>query len=303
MKIVIDSFLSPLSSLSLFVSFSWNFLTRHQQLQSTDNFFTSNPYLLHHTFLWAIFFSLIYFLTSYLSKTLDPKWYETLPKKKKSEVPTYALALSHHLLIVPASIYYIYIDYNLLPDQVEAYNYFISYAPLLPFTFGYFIADTILYTIPELISGRYAYFIHHIFAVLLLFSLATAGGPCVRALPHFLLMELSSIFFSSAWLLRQIGYRGSIMVTIFEQLFVLFYFILRILHMPCLLYALSSYVHTLGPFQYCLVGVMFLQIYWFYQIIQTLRVRDMGGAGKTPKNEENVKESKNTSTPNKCKEQ
>jgi hypothetical protein len=270
---------------------SWNFLIRHPQaLDTNESLLTANPNLLSHTLLWSIFFSTIYFIGSTLSKYLYPGWYSSLTTRKKSEVPSYSLALAHHLIVVPLSIYFIYLDYSLPSTSEVPFDYFQTYSPLLSYSFGYFVADTLLYTIPEALSGHYAYFIHHLFAVGLLFSVAQASGPCVRALPHFLLMELSSIFFSAAWLLRQIGYRGTVIVTIFEQLFVAFYFILRILHLPLLLFALTDHVHTLGLFRYCLVGVMILQVYWFYQIIQTLRVRDMGGGKGKAKGE--VKEGK-----------
>jgi hypothetical protein len=262
---------------------SWNFLNRHQKFPTDQNLLLSNPNLFQETIVSTLFFSAIYLAANALSKYLYPLWYQSLPSKKKGELPSYALGLSHHLIVVPISIYLITIDFLLPIEQFEEFNFFQSYAPLLPFTFGYFIADTIFYTFPELLSGRFAYFIHHIFAVLLLTSVSSASGPCVRALPHFLLMELSSIFFGSAWILRQIGYRGSILVTLLENGFVLFYFLLRIVHLPLLLLSLTDHIQTLGPFQYCLHGVMLLQLYWFYQIIQTLRVRDMGGGatGKT----------------------
>jgi hypothetical protein len=292
---------------------SWNFLIRHPQALTNETLLTANPNLLFHTFLWAIYFSVIYVLAASLPRYFYPQWYKSLPAKKKSELPTYPLALSHHLIIVPISMYYIYLDYS-LPSQQEdpnslPFNYFNAYSPILSYSFGYFIADIILYTLPEALSGRPAYFIHHLFALGLLFSVSQATGPCVRALPHLLLMELSSIFFSLAWILRQVGFRGSFLVSILEYLFVLFYFILRIIHLPLLLYTLVDHVHSLGPFQYCLVGVMLLQVYWFYLILQTLRVRDLGGGkgaatgeGKD-KGKGDERKGKNEENGNKAKEQ
>jgi hypothetical protein len=272
---------SYLSFLSLFLFCSWNFLNRHQKFPTEQNLLLSNPNLIQQTLASTIFFSAIYLIANALSQYLYPLWYKSLTNKKKGEVPSYALGLSHHLIIVPISIYFIYQDYLLPIEQFEEFNFFTSYAPLLPFTFGYFLADTFFYTFPELLSGRYAYFIHHIFAVFLLCGVSSASGPCVRAVPHFLLLELSSIFFGSAWMFRQIGFRGSFLVTIFENCFVLFYFLLRIVHLPIVILSLSDHLHTLGPFRVCVYGVLVLQLYWFYQIIQTLRVRDMGGGAKT----------------------
>lgn len=277
-------------------------------MTANETLLTSNPNLLPHTFLWAIYFSFIYFIANSLPRYLYPQWYQTLSKKKKTELPTYPLALSHHLIIVPLSMYFIYLDY-LLPSQEEdpnylPFNYFKAYSPILSYSFGYFVADLILYTLPEVLSGRPAYFIHHLFAIGLLFSVSQASGPCVRALPHLLLTELSSIFFSIAWILRQVGFRGSLIVTLFEHLFVLFYFLLRIIHLPLMLYGLVDHVHSLGPFQYCLIGVMVLQVYWFYLIIQTLRVRDLGGGkGEAGKENGDERKTKIESNGNKAKEQ
>jgi len=186
------------------------------------------------------------------------------------------MALCHHFIIVPMSLYFIYVDY--VTTNVD---YFKSYGPIVPITFGYFIADTIIYTVPEVLKGRYAYFIHHVVALLLLGGMLSADGPVVRYMPHFLIMEASSIFFSSAWILRQVGYRGSLLVTVLEYLFVVTYFLLRVLYLPFVLYAMADHAHTLGIVQYGLPVVMILQLYWFYQILRTLGGRSMGGGAKS----------------------
>lgn len=214
-----------------------------------------------------------YGATNYWCKTLYKQWFYGLPTRKQAEIPSYVLSLMHHAIAVPFSVYHIYMDYTVYRDV----DYGELYVAIIPFTLGYFIADLIMYTIPEALQGRYVYFFHHVFAVVLLVGVFEANAVVVRFLPHMLIMETSTIFFTTAWFLRLWGYRGSIMVKLSEMMFVLMFFLIRIVHVPSFLFTIREHLVSMGLARFFFAPVLLLQAYWFVQIVLTLSSRGVGG--------------------------
>lgn len=215
----------------------------------------------------------VYGCVQYWCKTLYRTWFAELSPRKRAELPSFAIALIHHSVAVPFSIYHIYMDIFHYGDV----NYGELYSIIVPFTMGFFIADLMMYTVPEAMEGRYIYLLHHIFAVVLLIGAFKADASVVRFMPHMLLMELSSLLFALAWFLRLFGYRGSLAVVACEYLFVLVYLFVRIIHVPCYLFFIIDHLPSMGICGLFFLPVILLQVYWFSQILMTLSGRTMGG--------------------------
>lgn len=187
------------------------------------------------------------------------------------------MSLVHHAVAVPFSIYHIYMDVYVY-DMVD---YTQLYVIIIPFTLGYFISDLVIYTLPEAMQGRYTYFLHHVFALVLLVGVFEADSVVVRFLPHMLLMELSTIFFTWAWFLRLWGYRASLIVKVLEMLFVVAFFLVRIVHVPVFLYCIRNHLQSMGICRFFFGPVILMQVYWFGKIVITLTERGLGGKKDT----------------------
>jgi hypothetical protein len=234
----------------------------------------------------TLFFMFIYGCVNYWCKTLYRSWFAELTPRKRAELPSYVIALLHHSIAVPFCIYHIYMDVFYYNDA----DYGELYVVIMPFTMGFFVADLMMYTVPEALEGRYVYFFHHVFAVALLVGAFKADAVVIRFTPHMLLMELSSIFFTVAWFLRLWGWRGSMVVVFCEYMFVLVYLLVRVIHVPLYLFLVRDHLLTMGVCGICFPPVIMLQMYWFSQIVMTLRGRSMGGKAAVEKLQKKKKE-------------
>lgn len=83
-----------------------------------------------------------------------------------------------------------------------------------------------------------------------------------------ILLESSSVVFCFAWFARNFGYEKSVFVTIMEFLFALTFFVFRILHLSCVIYALKDVLWSTYPMLSMIFAPLLgLQFYWFFLIV------------------------------------
>ena len=147
---------------------------------------------------------------------------------------------------------------------------------------GYLVAD-ILFSCPgEVRRGNYENLVHHTIGFGLIFFLSVNSHPHTsRYIPHVLLTELSTIFFTIAWLLRSAGWRHSKLVALLERLFAVAFFLTRIVHLPCVFAAILYTVPNHGVTSFAfMAGVIALQLFWFYKIAQSVLTRGASSSEK-----------------------
>lgn len=89
-------------------------------------------------------------------------------------------------------------------------------------------------------------------------------GSFLRLNSHFLICETTNIFFNIAWVLRAAGYKGNAIVLIFEYLFALSFFPIRILNLTTAIWVLQEKVTNI-PFS--------LYIYPLFMILSHIERR------------------------------
>ena len=230
----------------------------------------------YHCFLSSVYFSALCLGLPRLIKHVYPKFYAGLDDTKLSELPAFTSGFMHHIVIVPIGLLEIYRDYmrhlakDFNIDYVRALTPAVS---AVPFTFGYILGDTLFLAIGELLKGKWAYAIHHGATFVLYYVLLKAQGPIIRYMPHLFVCEASNLVFEVAWFLRAAGYRDSLAIQIVEILFVVVFFVTRIVNLPICVWAVLILPGTkLLPavLPWTLGVVVLLQIYWFIRILQVI---------------------------------
>jgi len=177
----------------------------------------------------------------------------------------------------------IYLDYNTPESVYTKMDYAKDFygLNLLTYAFGYIMADTLFFTLPEIMKGKYEYLIHHGASLGLYRGLLLTGGPIVRFIPHFMICESSNAIFNTAWFLRNGGGKDSVVLGLLEKLFAVAFFVLRIINLPISIYIMLTLpgIEVLGYYRYVLVPIMGLQFMWFYMIIIAL-MKKMRPKGK-----------------------
>ena len=74
--------------------------------------------------------------------------------------------------------------------------------------------------------------------------IAVAPGSYLRLVPHFLICETTNIFFNIAWVLRAAGMKGNPFVLLFEYLFALTFFPIRIINLTLVIWLLQAEVRV-----------------------------------------------------------
>ena len=101
-----------------------------------------------------------------------------------------------------------------------------------------------------------------------LFSLFIVFSQVVRFQTHMILLETTSIFFCFAWFARNFGYEGSFFVTAMEICFAAAFFLLRILHLSGVIWALRDVLMDKYPALFLIfIPLLGLQVYWFIKIV------------------------------------
>eukprot|EP00742_Colponemidia_sp_Colp-10_P007243 GILJ01007786.1.p1 GENE.GILJ01007786.1~~GILJ01007786.1.p1 ORF type:complete len:254 (-),score=38.35 GILJ01007786.1:49-810(-) len=190
------------------------------------------------------------------------KTYKALPAGERTSVDLYVLSLYHAFVTTGFAAYkLLFCD----PNKLSAFNY-----RSLSFNNGYFIHDFIAS------ASRWLQhpldILHHVCAI----SLISGGvyqqlSPTI--VPHFLVVEGSTVFLCIMWLLRRFGRETSKMYMASSLLFALSFFVLRILWLPYALYGLFKYrvgEKNINVLKAIFAPVMALQFFWFKQIMKQL---------------------------------
>jgi hypothetical protein len=228
------------------------------------------PNIIVDTIMCTIIFVAFYLIYPIAMKRFYYKWYTSLNKRKRVELPAYVVCLLHHFFMVPRGWIHIYNDYMLTSNDVD---YATVEATIAPFSLGYLFADTLCYAIPQLLYTRNVeYLIHHMLAVSLVIAGMFAPGSLNRFIPHLLICDTTNIFFNVAWLCRAAGFQGSTVVTCLEVSFALSFFFIRGIHLPIAFVALANSEESmfLGFAKNTLLPIVLMQWYWLAKILSTL---------------------------------
>lgn len=230
------------------------------------------------TFFWACVVSLLHMYFSTVVRNVFSDLHNKLTTKKQTELSSYAIGLFHHCVVSPYCVYHMVSDLFIFINSggktvFESNHYDTVYSSfgIFPFTMGFFIADTAFYSVPELLKGNAIYMVHHCVAIITFYGiLTTAEGTVTQLFPIMLSGEFSSIFFNTAWILRAVGFRDSILVTVLEALFALSFFALRNINVGLIMYAIYGRFTIFGGYQIAINICIALQYYWGVQIVRSL---------------------------------
>jgi hypothetical protein len=191
----------------------------------------------------------------------------------------------HHLVVAPGGFYMIYLDYTTPKSVYSQMDYSRDFygLHLLTYAFGYIMADTLFFTIPELMVGKWEYAVHHVTSLGLYWGLLGTDGAVLRFAPHFMICESSNAIFNTAFFVRNGGGRDGAFLRFLEKSFGLVFFVLRILHFPVVIHAMLSLESSdrLGIGRLVLIPIVFLQFFWLYFIVKALRKKGAEAAAKS----------------------
>jgi len=261
----------------MFVQY-WHFISRELPLSEVPTGFDVLPHFFYKTAIWALFFTAMNIVVPILVAFVAPKWYGSLSPRERKEFPSYAVCLIHHIAMVPTAWVHVYQDSLLTDEMGLLVDYASLEATVGPFCIGYLLGDTIAFAIPEAISFRFEFIIHHILTVWLVGTAIFGPGNLLRYIPHLILCDSTNIFFNLSWLLRRSGLKGSVLVTALELLFALFFLLVRVINLPFvfLVVTLNPLSAKWGLARYTLLPIALMQWYWFSKIATTLTVRLLG---------------------------
>ena len=232
-----------------------------------------SPPLLNYIY-WSLIFSILCIVSPFVYKRTFPITCSLMDKRKLTELPCYCASIIHHLYVTPLGFYCIFNDFNLFANggTVQLNQEAID---SISFIFGYLIGDTIFLAIPEFLTdGKYEYLIHHICSFALFFGLLISPSEISRYIPHLLICEITNIFLIIAWHLKVHGLRETVYLKITELLFVITFFLTRIVNLPLSMGALIyNFGNQLSFIKYFLIPIIGLQFYWFSKIISALYLR------------------------------
>ena len=190
----------------------------------------------------------------------------------------------HHLIVAPAGFYMIYCDYMTPSEVYSKMDYSRDFWGLhtITYAFGYIMADTLFFTIPEVLAGKWEYALHHLASLGLYWGLLSANGAVLRFVPHFMICETSNAIFNTAFFVRNGGGSDTAFLRNLEKSFGIVFFVLRILHFPVAIHAMLLLPSTtaLGPWRWVLVPILALQFMWLYYIIKALSKKAKARAEK-----------------------
>lgn len=220
---------------------------------------------------WTLFFIAWYYVFAWIGAKVFPQWYQTLPERKRREFPVYAMCLVHHFVVVPRAWLHIVQDFFRSSSELSRIQYVFLEAPMVPFSFGYLLGDTLVYALPELFRiGTYDYLLHHLLSSWLLVNAMSSSGHMMRYTPHLIICDTTNILFNIAWLLRTSKtYRGSKIVMVLEMGFALLFLPTRVINLTLILWAAFNQPQALelGISRFAFIPILLLQYFWFYKIL------------------------------------
>lgn len=251
----------------------WQFLNRPASSSSITRGIEALPNLLRDTIMITIIFSIVFLqVTTIISKAF-PGVFKSLPGRKKTELPSYVLCLVHHIVAVPFAWITIYKDFNLTAEAMTTIDYAPITGVIAPWCISYLVTDTVFFAIPDAFTGKFEYIIHHLLTLSLVVSSLFAPGPIMRFIPHLLISDTTNLLFNTAWLVRLFGEKKSSILQFLEVSFLLSFFLLRAVNMPCMFWALGVQADGLGYAKYVLVPIALMQWYWFHKILRITAVK------------------------------
>ena len=213
--------------------------------------------------LWVSFFAILQVCVPRLLDLMWPVWWQVLPLKKKKEIPPCLVSLIHHFVVVIYGLYLIWMYHS-----NGSYITSTEVNLIAPFIYGYLVGDTAAYAIPEALEGRVEFLVHHALGLWLVPAAINSKHPELLIFcPHFLITELSSIFFSIGWILRSTSYKDSVLTTYMEVLFVISFILLRVFNFPIRVFLLWDLTVEIGYARYVLIPVIAMQFYWCSKIV------------------------------------
>jgi hypothetical protein len=213
-----------------------------------------------------------------------------LTPKKKIDFNSYVCSLVHHIIVVPIAFYRLmtlnsmtvpfslfsrYNLQNITPDTSQLFH-----CDAAPFSFGYLFSDTLLYALPEaLYRKNREYLYHHSLGLCLFLAVPYLSPDLSPYCGRILIMESTSIFFTTAYLLRNYGFSSSPLVPLLEFCFALDFFLVRVVN------GFDLYVHILSDLTFVkhenpakaalgyglailFVPILAMQVYWMIVIIK-----------------------------------
>lgn len=213
---------------------------------------------------WAVAFELLHRSVPHLCGHLD--WWKRLKEKDRYEARTYVTSFVHHAVAVPFSVW------GLIRDAQNSGSLDLSYKAhrtFLPFTVGYFLADT-WFARGQLLKS-WDYTVHHAFGISLVWKAAAVRGA-ERFLPHFLVGEGTTLLLDVLWVLRKLREEDSQLYKVTGAAFTGLYALLRVWWYPFMTYHLYTDHRRvwdgLGPVAWSTTGVCALQVFWYIKILR-----------------------------------
>jgi len=245
-------------------------------IESVPDFYT-------HSLIVCVFFSIINFLIPIVSKSMSPKWYESLTDKKKTEYPCYLGSMLHHAVVVPAAWYFVYQDIMLVYDNNSLdYTYFLRV--VAPIMSGFILCDTLFFAIPLALKKDFEYSFHHAMGIYMIYLFLYGPGNLTRFYPLLIICETTNVVFNSAWLLRLFGFKDTPLVTVLELSFTLLFILIRTVNLTIAFNAIyfSEEANAYGVGKLVFPMISFLQFFWLYKIFASLAGK-FGGKKATEK--------------------
>ena len=264
------------------------------------------PNMMVQTTLFFSMFVMIYLYAPAIIRAISPQLYaniEANPEKRK-ELSSWTGSFLHHCIIVPYGIYMLIEDFNMNKHNIQYQNNTIDYGEALQhhfwianFCVSYMMCDLVMFTAKEVLqTGNILYTIHHFLVIVLYRGLIQASGSILRFMPHFILCEITGIFFGLRWFVSQVGQKDRLFVKILEFSFAIFFFLTRILNLPRVVYSVFQLDSVrqnkkiLYVLYFTLIPLIGFQFWWFYKIIVALKKKnnntttDVVDAKDDPKN-------------------
>jgi hypothetical protein len=121
-------------------------------------------------------------------------------------------------------------------------------------------------------------FVHHVFGIALTGSAISAPPSVKKYVPIFGTVELSTIFLSIMWLMRETGNTKGKGFKINMALFALSFFVTRIIAMPAYLKKVwhEHDFSLLGATRYAFIGLCGLNAFWGVKILKMAKAQMAG---------------------------
>ena len=206
-----------------------------------------------------------FFLENQFSK--QPRVFNQITLDQRS---SRILSFVHHTVVSFIGFGWLYSDYakdrsiSCVTDYAEMYK---DKFWTINFVVSYMGVDFFL----NLKKKTYVYCVHHALVIFISFEILPLSGSLIRFIPHFFICESSSIIFILGSFLRDFGHKSTVSHEILRILFIVLFFVTRVLNFTALFYSLFEV--EVSPF--ILVAVLLLsilQLFWFGKIIKAYRI-------------------------------